>query len=243
MPIVVLADVPLPDPAPIGGSFTVSDGDAAKTSRTYAPGDSTGVAAKLAENAARADLLALYSGLPRVAQGLTLTMPTSLSATVAAGVAFSQGVIVLEANRTAISLVNNATNYLWIRQQVSGTSPEILTDTVATAPSGDAVYLGSIETLAGALVAIDYSGVIYSKGGQAWMETGDTGEPAATPPAGFSLLCKTAGGLWFWDGDAWYKLVSGGVSATVPLAKLTGGGSNGTLTIVDGIITAHTDPT
>jgi len=34
-----------------------------------------------------------------------------------------------------------------------------------------------------------------------------------------------------------------GISTTVILAKITGGGSNGSLTFVDGILTAKTDPT
>ena len=34
-----------------------------------------------------------------------------------------------------------------------------------------------------------------------------------------------------------------GISVTVPLAKLTGGGSDGSLTFVDGILTAVTAPT
>lgn len=45
---------------------------------------------------------------------------------------------------------------------------------------------------------------------------------------------------WFLDIS---RILSTGVSATVPLAKITGGGTNGSLTIKNGIITAVTQPT
>ncbi len=55
------------------------------------------------------------------------------------------------------------------------------------------------------------------------------------------------------DGQAtnpWYDwtlrvggALAAGVSATVPLAKITGGGTDGSLTIVNGLITAVVQPT
>ena len=39
------------------------------------------------------------------------------------------------------------------------------------------------------------------------------------------------------------SLASSGVNAVIPLAKLTGGGANGSLTFVNGILTAFTPPT
>jgi hypothetical protein len=40
-----------------------------------------------------------------------------------------------------------------------------------------------------------------------------------------------------------YSLPVGGASGTITLAKLTGGGSNGSITVSNGIITAFTNPT
>jgi hypothetical protein len=37
--------------------------------------------------------------------------------------------------------------------------------------------------------------------------------------------------------------ITGGITDTVALAKITGGGANGSLTVVDGLITAYTPPT
>lgn len=38
-------------------------------------------------------------------------------------------------------------------------------------------------------------------------------------------------------------LLQGGITGTVTLAKLTGGGANGSLTFVNGILTSKVDPT
>lgn len=40
-----------------------------------------------------------------------------------------------------------------------------------------------------------------------------------------------------------YVSACAGLTTTVPLAKLTGGGSNGSLTFTNGILTAKSDPT
>lgn len=45
---------------------------------------------------------------------------------------------------------------------------------------------------------------------------------------------------WFLDIS---RTLSSGASTTVPLAKITGGGADGSLTITNGIITAVTQPT
>lgn len=42
---------------------------------------------------------------------------------------------------------------------------------------------------------------------------------------------------------AWFLRLSRGVSATVPLAKITGGGTDGSLTITNGVITSVVPPT
>jgi len=41
----------------------------------------------------------------------------------------------------------------------------------------------------------------------------------------------------------WFSGLSKGISTTVDLAPLTGAGTQGTLTVVNGIITAYTPPT
>lgn len=52
-------------------------------------------------------------------------------------------------------------------------------------------------------------------------------------------------GLVYFDGVNWEAVQSGatGASGTVTLAKITGGGANGSLTVVNGLITAIVNPT
>lgn len=74
-------------------------------------------------------------------------------------------------------------------------------------------------------------------------------ETLKSPPPRSSPFTGDSGPNVFsrnWSG--WFRNIfnalGGGVtSATIPLAKLTGGGSNGSLTIVNGIITSVTPPT
>lgn len=70
--------------------------------------------------------------------------------------------------------------------------------------------------------------------------------PAHNPPAhelgsSRSVLVVDEGWLgWFL---AVQEAFDGGASAVVPLAKITGGGTDGSLTIVNGVIKAITLPT
>jgi len=48
---------------------------------------------------------------------------------------------------------------------------------------------------------------------------------------------------WRIVGGTAANAIAGGISATVTLAKLTGGGANGSLTFTNGLLTAKTDPT
>ena len=67
------------------------------------------------------------------------------------------------------------------------------------------------------------------------------GVPQATSP-----LVEQTGGIT----HAWYlfflnlwKRTSGGLTGSVPLAKLTGGGTQGSITYTNGLITAVVPPT
>ncbi len=48
---------------------------------------------------------------------------------------------------------------------------------------------------------------------------------------------------WSQTNNCWQPGASGGVSGTISLAKLTTGGSNGSITVTNGIITSFTNPT
>jgi hypothetical protein len=68
------------------------------------------------------------------------------------------------------------------------------------------------------------------------------------PPKFYPLIVETPGGefelsepwhVWFMN----LARANTGFTGTVPLAKITGGGADGSLTITNGIITAATAPT
>lgn len=70
--------------------------------------------------------------------------------------------------------------------------------------------------------------------------------PVLGPAVGFDKLpsvVKTSIKFIFQSCFGAILTTTAGISGTVPLAKLTGGGSNGSLTFVNGMLTAKTDPT
>jgi hypothetical protein len=72
--------------------------------------------------------------------------------------------------------------------------------------------------------------------------------PLKSPPPRNTPIVDNSGDDIFgrvWSG--WFRSIfnslSGGMTTIVPLAKLTVGGTNGSLTVVNGIITSVTAPT
>lgn len=216
----------------------ISDGSAAVTRKTFEVGQTTGTAQSLTQNSALADVESMYSGPPRVASGLELSC-VAFSVAVAAGVAITQGVIVVEEPIIGVVVVDNTTNSIWLRQLAPDGTPEAVVS--VDSPSPGAVYLGAVVIDDGD-VTIDTSGVLYAAGALPRREVASSAAPTDEPGTQ-ALLTKTGSGLYLWDGHVHYKLVRGGASGTVTLAKLTGGGTNGSLTIVEGIITTIVAPT
>lgn len=74
---------------------------------------------------------------------------------------------------------------------------------------------------------------------------GPMGNPITSIPA---VLAAIAGGeppstLWYQWFVSVKRVLSPGINTTVTLANLTTGGANGSLKVVNGIITAYTAPT
>lgn len=105
-----------------------------------------------------------------------------------------------------ITLTDEANNYVWIKQD--GTT-EVKTSSTDI-PIGNCVYLGMVVTSAGDIQSIDYSGVVYWRGGQLWRETADIGPPLDSPDSTTRLYTKTATGTYYWDGTIWNSLSSTG---------------------------------
>lgn len=76
---------------------------------------------------------------------------------------------------------------------------------------------------------------------------GPTRNPISTAPADSSAIVDNQGRATYWM-KQWMRQVKGvlqpgATSLTISLAKLTAGGTNGSITVVNGIVTAYTAPT
>jgi hypothetical protein len=207
----------------------------APAARSFSHGDTSTVVPKLNENALRLDLLARYGGasVRAVAAGLALSVPSGLSATVAAGHGLIDGIVEVPTDITGTLLTNGAQNYLWLLQ--NGTIQNVPGS--LTPPAGQAVYLGRITTAAGAATAVNYTGVVRALGGLRYRKTGDPAAPGDTPPAAAFLLGQTAGGLYLWNGTAWVRL---GAAAAPPSLTVRSVSAATTLATTDDILLVDT---
>jgi hypothetical protein len=126
--------------------------------------------------------------------------PTALQLAVDAGIVALDSPVAIAAKVKA--LTNNASNYVWALL----TGDLQLYTSAATVPVGACAYLGRVDTLGGAIVRFDLSGVPYLAGGRVRRRTGDQGMPLDTPPARYSILTETAGGHYEWDGTQYLRL-------------------------------------
>ena len=184
-------------------------------SEALTPG-TTGVApagltypAIITRNAARVDLLASIGGAGNyaVAKGLTLSSGAGLVVNVAAGIALMDGPVELSAPTALAVPDNTARVFIWLLRSPANVQPTLAyTTTAAALPASPAVLLGAVTTSGGALTALDTSGVMRIKGGQAVRATADAGAPTDTPPADACFLALTAFGAFLWTGTAYVYL-------------------------------------
>ena len=189
----------------------------APSARSFAPGDTTGVAAKLNENALLTDLAFRYGGgaIRAIGQGLVLSFATG-TATVSAGQAVIDGVAEIAVAASGVG-VSPGVNYLWL-SQISGAVSVINVPASTTPPNATCVYLGAI-TVSSGVGTVDTSGVVYARDGFRWRQTADANAPSDSPPGTVTLLTKTLGGTYLWDGLAWQLAGSAGAAyylATLP---------------------------
>lgn len=192
-----------PAPVPWGTAFYAIDSHlSGATVNPWKTFSSTGAAAlsssDLNQDVALAALSARYGGgCVMVAQGLAVSAGSGLTLNVAAGQAMVDGPVELKNGGTR-TLTDNATNYVWLKQD--GT----LTHATTTAkPAGNCVFLGIAVTASGSITSVDTSGVVYSKYGQPWRYTADKGFPSDSPDATVRLFTETVAGLFWWDGTVW----------------------------------------
>lgn len=168
------------------------------------------VTAFMNRDLARLDYLSRFaSGMYCIGEGMAISAGAGLVMNIAAGVLVVDGLLWEMAADTVTLPANEARVWIWAKRSApTSTNPaSIVYDySVTTAPpSGGLVLLGNCVTGASAITPAseDTSGVIYSKGGQHWRYTGDTGGPSDTPNGGLRFYSQSGGGDWLWDGTRW----------------------------------------
>ena len=188
----------------------------APSARSFAPGDTTGVAAKMNENALLTDLAFRYGGgaIRAIGQGLVPSFAGGTAA-VSAGQAVIDGVAELAVAASGVG-VSPGANYLWL-SQTPGSVAVINIPGSTTPPNATCVFLGAI-TVSSGVGTVDTSGVVYARDGFRWRQTADANAPSDSPPATVTMLTKTLGGTYLWDGANWQ--LAGATGAAYYLATL-----------------------
>lgn len=189
-------------------------------------GDSIALMHKSNRNMLRAEILGRYgSGAYAVMTGLGLSIGTGLNVVVAAGQALIDGPRTITANTNVAVPNGTALGSLWMTQ-AGALSPS----SNLTPPAGNVCYLGLYTSSGGAVTVVDESGVLrFDQGSFPMRRTADTTTPTDTPPAGLRFLTKCPGGIYLWDGSAYWTL-AGDQSALLPMSV----GSGETFTIPAG---------
>jgi len=171
------------------------------------------------QNVAVGDQTARYGagliGVPDGPTKIVLTVGTGLSLAVSKGHAMIGGPVEIPANTTVTVPDNTSRVWIWLLQ----TGAVLLPTTTTAPPAGECCLIGSCATNAGIVTSVDYSGVMYLRGGIGVRQTNDTGPPADTPPSTVVFIAATQGGYYFWNGAAYTGLAgsasSEGVSSSL----------------------------
>lgn len=148
-----------------------------------------------------ADQLGRYGGgvfgIPDGPTKIVLTAPGSgLSLGVSAGHAMIGGPVEIPTATTIAVPDNTARVWIWLLQ----TGAALTYTTSTTKPAGECCLLGSCVTSGGNITSVDYSGVVYIRGGIGVRGTADDGTPSDTPPSTVNLITQTGFCSYYWDG-------------------------------------------
>lgn len=219
MPVVYnLAATSCPAPQTPVSAFYASASPPAPvgvTAFAEGPAGAQGAVDLLNADQARLNLTTRYGCGYGVWHGLDLTDGGALVLDISAG---SAGADTAAEKKTAatLALTDNVTNYVWISRTGTINSVSSSSGTPLAPPDTATqwVYLGAAVTSGGSITSIDYSGRIQlDQGNLLWRRTADVGVPADTPPSTVRLLTRTAGGLFLWDGLAYWRLMPTGALA------------------------------
>ena len=203
---VTLLAVECPPPVVPSGVYAI-DG-IQLTSDFLIQGDTDPLIPKFNHLALSSDLAYRYGGgFYALAVGYTLTAGAGLVLNVAAGTALIDGRVTMEIG-TTLNLMDGhsgaapAGAYIWLSR-----AGALLVDyDTLVPPPGFQVFLGRVQTAAGAITQIDTSGVFGALGGLPIRRTVDAVTPTDTPPAGIAFLTISSTGMWFWTGAEYYRI-------------------------------------
>lgn len=149
---------------------------------------------KQRRNALRQDFAHIYGGgggCIAIVTGCVITADaTPLMIDVSAGKILCPGYQDVTPNGGAPKAVHDNTALVYIWMDYLGNVSAV--DNNPTAPAPNLLFLGTVTTAAGAVTAIDFSGVCYMQGGRVFRGSGDDGAPTDTPPVSVALVHKTA---------------------------------------------------
>lgn len=190
-------------PAPQMYSGTLNVAGTPPVARVYADGD-TIYGSEITELSMRVDMAGRFGGGSYgVLEGLTLSS-SGLLVTVAVGHAMIDGYVELISSSTRTITIPDSSPRVWIWLRRDGGLE--YKNNVLTAPTQPAILIGSCTTSGGAVSGpFDYSGVVYLTNGSVERNTGDTGAPGDTPPAGWRGWTHTTGGSYWWNGSAYLR--------------------------------------
>lgn len=177
--------------------------DTPPVAQNMSSGGGAALSAKWNENAMQLDLTGRYGGGGyAIAKGLVISAPaTGLNLNVAAGHALIDGVVEIAAATTLALPPNSGPVWVWL--SYTGALSYTLN---TTPPSAQCCLLGCAFTGGSTIFYVDFSGVVYLRGGTLWRETADAGEPDDTPSSALQFYTRTAGGLYYWDGTAYTQM-------------------------------------
>lgn len=209
------------------------DTDGSLTSPQIATGDTAAGTSKANRMGARADVTArIGAGIWGVVPGssgadLNLSAGSGLTLNIAEGLAMMDGAVYYPGG-SVILTDNIARIWIWLSQ--AGAIVPVNNST--TPPAGAHVLLGSAVTAGGAITSVDFSGVVYLQGQNAFRFNTGSGTPTGTPPANISFFQILTGdnSLWLWTGATWRAV---GSASALLAASHTSVPVSGSLTLSD----------
>ena len=156
-------------------------------------------------NATRGDLTGRWGGggYARTFQ-LDMSDGGGLTGSIALGQAMIDGPVTKDAV-SSIALTDDIRGFQWLTQAAA---LPVVNYPNLSPPTTRCTYLGSWLTVGSVITEIDYSGVLFLRGGTLWRRTADAGVPTDAPPANLQFYQRSLNGLYWWDGYEYWPVAA-----------------------------------